>query len=207
MGAIGSNKGGLTIPLGQGGQILNLYECKIEIAGVGDLSGTLEVPTTTGGNIPSTKYEVRLDEYDKDIHALVWKTDGGVKTNELAETAAGDLVDVTLAGADNRNYTIPVAPSAYPVILTFVFLANASAMRNADWDYVKYVETMISVAVDGVTITGSGVPGDPLIGAAEPVNADWNATEGLAEIKNKPTFQEDTGLTAQQLLSLIYAGL
>ena len=44
-----------------------------------------------------------------------------------------------------------------------------------------------SVSVDGTTITGDGTPEHPLVAAAQPqVNADWNATSGVAEILNKP---------------------
>ena len=44
-----------------------------------------------------------------------------------------------------------------------------------------------SVSVDGTTITGDGTPNNPLVAAVQPqVNADWNASSGVAQILNKP---------------------
>ena len=64
---------------------------------------------------------------------------------------------------------------------------NDSPLGVAETIKQEIADKLSSVSVDGTTITGDGTPGNPLVAAVQPqVNADWNATSGVAQILNKP---------------------
>ena len=64
---------------------------------------------------------------------------------------------------------------------------NDSPLGVAETIKQEIADKLSSVSVDGTTITGDGTPENPLVAAVQPqVNADWNATSGVAQILNKP---------------------
>lgn len=84
------------------------------------------------------------------------------------------------------------------------------SITGLDTDNSDPANPVINIAVDGITITGTGTSGDPLVASIPPsgvqsvtgnivdntdpanpvvdqVNSDWNAVSGVEEILNKPT--------------------
>lgn len=165
----------------------NLYEAQIIINNAGELTGTLQVAAQGGGFIDPTEYTIRLNEYSDTESCLVWTTNAGVKTNILAETAAGQFVVVNLGGPGNRNYNIPNAPTAYPVVLTFAIQATARGINDADWDFLRFQETLINVVVDDTTLIGSGIPGSPIRRYEETIQIS-NGILGTAETTGNKTY-------------------
>jgi hypothetical protein len=168
----------------------NIYECTIKInAGT---TATLNVAKAGGGTLNPDTYEIRLNEYADGIDAVAWKMDatGTYRLNELAEDALGNVIVVTLSGAGNRTYTLSAAPSAYPIIVSFVILASGRIMNNADWDYVMASTPYYGGGAlsDGTTIAGTGVAGDELRRYAELVQIGSGSLGAAETTGNKVYF-------------------
>lgn len=67
-----------------------------------------------------------------------------------------------------------------------VQLVTGNIVDNTDAE-----NPIINLYWDGVTITGLGTIGSPLVASGTPqVNSDWNAVSGVAQILNKPTIPD-----------------
>ena len=71
---------------------------------------------------------------------------------------------------------------------TWLPLAGVKTVTGLNVDNTDPSNPIIKISVDGTSITGTGLPGDPIKATqAAQVNSDWNATSGVTQILNRPT--------------------
>ena len=170
-----------------------------------------------GESIWIAEYQEKLPYYDRSWHAgdfLRVKQDGSdLEWAPLSEVASSGSYDDLIDKPDLSGYATDAELSdglatkqdtltagSNITIQNNVISANAESQVNADWNATSGVAEILNkptipvvpamkdlVAGANVTITESSSSVTISAAGSAQVNADWNATSGVAEILNKPT--------------------